>query len=257
MRQPKGLAALAMLIAMLSVLVACSDDEDTVMTSTPAATFDLTFTGTISPHVGQMLRVVVIKEDGGSGSIVKNDTQTVGSDGTFSFSWPNLLMDGESYHIDFYADHNSSGGCDVPPTDHSWRESLGAATANVTRDFQHNLNFTDVCTTFTFDLMFTGTIAPHVGKTLNAALVEIDGATIMKMSTTVASDGSFSLNFVDMLEDGKSYQLDFYADNNSSGTCDAPPTDHAWRKTLGLIRDDTAFDFQHTVNFTDVCASFI
>lgn len=51
---------------------------------------------------------------------------------------------GASYRIDFYADHNGNGRYDAPPTDHAWQLAIDEASGNVTLDFSHNTDFTDI-----------------------------------------------------------------------------------------------------------------
>ena len=142
----KRYAHIALVILTLVLVAACDDDNSPTSTPTDNGPFDLTFTGMIAPHAGQMLHVALVRDS--DGTVIETETETVGSDGSFSFSWTDALAKGESYHIDFYADHNSSGSCDAPPADHAWREVITGAGANVTVDFQHNTNFTDVCGSF-------------------------------------------------------------------------------------------------------------
>ena len=55
-----------------------------------------------------------------------------------------VLEEGASFWIDFYADHNGNGRYDAPPTDHAWRLVIDDASGNVTLDFSHNTDFTDI-----------------------------------------------------------------------------------------------------------------
>lgn len=109
----------------------------------PSGPFDLVFTGLAVPHVGQSLYVAVIRESGDSR--VAEGSQTIADDGSFSFSWSGLLEEGQSYHVDFFADYNDNGTCDPPPLDHAWRESLGTISGPVTLNWQHTADFVDVC----------------------------------------------------------------------------------------------------------------
>lgn len=54
------------------------------------------------------------------------------------------LVSGESYFVDFYADHNGNGMYDAPPADHAWRLDLTGVTGDSELDFTHNTNFTDI-----------------------------------------------------------------------------------------------------------------
>jgi hypothetical protein len=143
------------LALVASGLLACGGGEmatapGPVATPGPAPVssgpFDLLFTGLALPHARQGLSVAVIKAS--DVSVVVSDTQTIGSDGSFRFSWAGILEGGQSYRLDFFADHNGNGRCDPPPTDHSWQASLGTVTGPVSYDFQHNGGFTEVCASF-------------------------------------------------------------------------------------------------------------
>lgn len=243
------------LVSLMAFAAGCDDDDTPAGPGTDNGPYDLTFTGTIAPHAGQMLRVLVIQDS--DGAIVANETRTVAGDGKFSLSWTNVLTKGQSYHVDFYADHNGNGSCDSPATDHAWRQTIAAVSADVSRDFQHDTNFTDVCASFAFDLDFTGNIPPHAGQMFHVAVVdEGSGTAVQTADITVAANGMFAFSWPGILEDGRSYRVDFYADHNGNGACDAPPADHAWRRMTGVVRGDVAIDFPHDTNFTDVCSSF-
>ena len=143
----------ALLLSLL-LITACDDDADddddgTTPTDPADGPFDLTFTGTIEPHAGQVFQVIVIDNDDDS-EVVK-DSIIVPDDGNFSFMWDGILEDGGDYRIDYFADHNENGECDAPPDDHAWRYVIGEATEDVVFDFQHDTNFTDVCASFPLD----------------------------------------------------------------------------------------------------------
>ena len=86
------------LALVASGLLACGGGEmatapGPVATPGPAPVssgpFDLLFTGLALPHARQGLSVAVIKAS--DVSVVVSDTQTIGSDGSFSFSWTGIL----------------------------------------------------------------------------------------------------------------------------------------------------------------------
>lgn len=51
---------------------------------------------------------------------------------------------------------------------------------------------------------------------------------------------------------GRSYNVDFYADVNSNGVYDAPPTDHAWRRVIVNASADKVVDFSPDENYIDI-----
>lgn len=62
----------------------------------------------------------------------------------FEFSFMHILESGESYDIEFWADHNGNGFYDAPPLDHAWRISLSDIADNQDTLFIHNTEFVDI-----------------------------------------------------------------------------------------------------------------
>lgn len=144
------------LLALLPLMAACSDDGDTPTDpETPAATFDLTFTGDDTfqgAHGGQTIHVGVKRAS--NGELVASDQGTVSSTAnpSFEFTFADVLVEGESYNLDYWIDSNFNGGtegsCDPPETDHQWRLTVSSVTADVTVDDTHRPTETeDVCGT--------------------------------------------------------------------------------------------------------------
>ena len=72
----------------------------------------------MNPHVGQLfvLYVYDITND------VYVDTITVNPVPGHDFDVESeKIVAGNSYNVDFFADHNGNGTYDAPPTDHAWR----------------------------------------------------------------------------------------------------------------------------------------
>jgi hypothetical protein len=99
---------------------------------------------------------------------------------------------------------------------------------------------------------------PHVGKLVLLKVKDIatDGGSGnlegLQGSTTVAPDGTAQVKAVDAFKDGRLYNIDFFVDNNDTGTCDKcgqATGDHAWRRTAygkgppgvfdSFVHDDT------------------
>ncbi|WP_297098722.1 T9SS type A sorting domain-containing protein [uncultured Draconibacterium sp.] len=201
------------------------------------------FTG-MNPHVGQMLYLSLVEKD--SGMEVERTTETVSAEFQVQVSG---LETGHSYFVNFFADHNGNGSYDAPPTDHAWQMELDNVTGDETLNFAHNTNFTDIMWQNKLTVQFLG-MTPHIGQSLNLWVIdESDGEELFTTEVTVEEEFEIVAYGI---ETGKSYTIDFYADHNSSGSYDAPPTDHAWRLELNNVAGDTVLNFSHNTNFTDI-----
>ncbi len=100
----------------------------------------LRFSG-MTPHLGQMLTLYV--RDLPSGSYLDTVVVAQIEDADFDIK-SYVIVPGNSYMVDFYADHNANGKYDAPPADHAWRLETGETTGDVDIDFMHNTNFTDI-----------------------------------------------------------------------------------------------------------------
>jgi hypothetical protein len=111
--------------------------------STSPSRYDLTVNMSgMGPHVGQMLELrVVHAETGVEVGYAKIDRVTSTS---FTVSVPDILVPGESYDVDWYADLNRNGAYDAPPVDHAWRRFIGPVQGPVTLTFMHDTNWTDI-----------------------------------------------------------------------------------------------------------------
>jgi hypothetical protein len=109
-----------------------------------------------------------------------------------------------------------------------------------------------------WDLTFSGSgFSPHEGQDLGAALVETGSGSIVSSGEMVVTGGSFSFVWMDALQEGMSYRIDYYADFNSNGVCDAPPTDHVWSEPVPAFTGDTVVSVGHTTDFVPAaCGSF-
>ncbi len=96
-------------------------------------------------------------------------------------------------------------------------------------------------------------MTPHVGQYFEIRIVDTS-TDLVVASEDLSSIGSAAYEFVFLhaLEDGASYQVDFWADHNGDGIYDTPPTDHAWRVDLASVSGNTLESFSHNTSFTDI-----
>ena len=138
MRLARLLAPALLATAAVLSLSGCSSSN-----STTPARYGLVVNMTgMGPHVGQSLSLRVVHVDTqvevGYAKISPITTTA------FTVAIPDILVPGERYMVDFYADLNRNGRYDAPPADHAWRRFIGPIQGPVTIAFTHDVNWTDV-----------------------------------------------------------------------------------------------------------------
>lgn len=135
-----ALPIFASFLVILLGVSACGDDDDP---AGPSGSFDLAFTGDASfhnAHGGQDIYVFVTSS---SGTVVASGQGIVSAsqEPAFSFSFSDVLAEGESYDLNYWIDSNFGGGtegaCDSPDVDHQWQIDIAAVSSNVTMEDTH------------------------------------------------------------------------------------------------------------------------
>ena len=200
----------------------------------------------MTPHVGQEMYFHLI--DVATGKVIDRKSEIAQE--SFSVIL-NEIQPGKAYYVDFFADHNNNGHYDAPPLDHAWRLEIASASGDEVFDFMHNTNFTDIMWKHRLRVRFAG-MTPHLGQKLTLYVRELpSGNYLDTVVVAQIENADFDVKSY-VLEPGKSYMVDFYADHNGNGIYDAPPVDHAWRVETGVTMGDEDIDFQHNTNFTDI-----
>ncbi|MEP0861671.1 MAG: T9SS type A sorting domain-containing protein [Ignavibacterium sp.] len=206
----------------------------------------------MSPHLNQNLYLRVIDK-----STLRETDRTVVliSSANFSITLPAVEVGG-SYFIDFFADHNSNGLYDAPPTDHAWRMNLNNALGNDTISFSHNANFTDIKWQYVLTVNFNG-MTPHIGQMLE---LKVENSTLEKeigrIKIPAIASASFPVQIVGLIEPGD-YSVEFYADHNGNGLYDVPPVDHAWKLSFNYTAGNVDLSFTHNTSFVDISWKYL
>lgn len=106
-------------------------------------------------------------------------------------------------------------------------------------------------------LSFTGTgFAIHEGSKLAVSVSRADTGQVVGGKALEAQTGdTFSFAWPGLLAPGVAYNVDYYADLNNNKACDAPTTDHVWRRTVAAA-DTGTLAVVHDAVWTDQCPSF-
>lgn len=203
----------------------------------------------MTPHVGQMLEARLINKY----DLMEVERETIASipGAEFDIFFENIV-DGESYRVDFYADHNGNGVYDAPPTDHAWRLNADNVVQGTVVNFTHNTFFTDIDWRYMLSMDFGG-MTPHIGQLFEIRLIDItmtyEEAGRYRLEAIPSS--SFTVDMPGLML-GHSYNVEFYADHNGNGLFDPVPDDHAWRLKIEDAAGDESLDFTHNLDFTDI-----
>lgn len=84
-----------------------------------------------------------------------------------------------------------------------------------------------------FDLVVRGDSYPHIGQTVGMSVIRDDFGAVVAQDALLLSDNSIAFTFEGALAEGVAHTVDWYADNNESGTCD--DGDHAWVEAIGAF----------------------
>jgi hypothetical protein len=205
------------------------------------------FTG-MTPHVGQMFEIRL--EDNNTGKEIERIKLNTIPVADFNVILIGTKL-GVEYKVEFYADHNGNGLYDAPPVDHAWVITFENTTGDVTLNFSHNTSFEDINWKYLLTTNLMGMV-PHVGQLFELRVVDLsDMSEVNRVKLDQILVPDFTV-FLDGIEVGHDYNIDFYSDHNGNGGYDAPPVDHAWRLTFNAMNGDFMQDFSHNTNFTDI-----
>lgn len=206
-----------------------------------------------------------------------------------------VLASGNSYRIDFYADLDRNNAYTpprgTPPAafpDHQWRiesttpfasgaAGLANVSGNVSVTMAHNANWTDIDwpgseknLSRLFGLVLNlMNFMPHADQKIEGRVVDIATGKEVARADVVGA-AQVSINFGNVLVEGESYRVDFYADLNRDGKYTPPvgnpPTawpDHQWRITsttnfaqgaagLANVSGNVNITMAHNANWTNI-----
>lgn len=93
----------------------------------------------------------------------------------------------------------------------------------------------------------------HMGQLFQVRVEKVsDGEQVAFYEMASITDATFETNFPHVLQEGESYDIEYWADFNGNGIYDAPPTDHSWRSTFTSITGNQNLTLTHNTNFADI-----
>ena len=153
-----ALTSILALIAVVAFAVACGDDgggaaDAALIDAPPGATFDLALelNGYGMAHDGDTL-FFALWDDADTSAAVATTTLAImsgggggGGGGGNNIALTDVLVEGHSYTLYWYADINDNMTCDMT-TDHSWNLAVANVAADANLTHQHVALFDGDCT---------------------------------------------------------------------------------------------------------------
>ncbi len=205
----------------------------------------------MTPHLGQQLEFRLV--DVRSNERVADARIDTLEAAEATVTLPGMDVGGD-YAVEFYADLNGSGTYEGIPTDHAWRRVVENVQGDVTVDFAHSTEFTDIDWHYRYTLHLMD-MGPVVGSSFVLRL--LDKGTGQEVGRALAepiADSRFTV-YVDGLQYGHSYRAEFFADVNGNNLYDDPPADAAWTLDLPAmsdIEDDVNMTFLYHDEFASL-----
>lgn len=169
------------------------------------------------------------------------------------------LRDQRNYNCSIWIDENADGIHDNAPTDPNWVKPIPATGIFSFMHDENDVNFDPAnfdrdgrTGDFHFNAV-AGLDAEDVGMSFEARVIDTkSGRTVGVYHLGAVPAETFSVSIPDIIN-ASTYQVDFYLDENGNGRYDAPPVDHAWRRTATTVgAGDLTINFTHDMDFTDI-----
>jgi hypothetical protein len=93
---------------------------------------------------------------------------------------------------------------------------------------------------------------PYINQQFEVRVTEAgSGREVGRKTIDAIQSADFSIDLYVLLQ-GRSYNVDFYADVNGNAAYDAPPADHAWRRVVTNATQNTVINFIPDQSYTDI-----
>jgi hypothetical protein len=121
----------------------CTSDFNECTGIPPAATFELSFSGTGYQALHDGLTMHFALWNDANDTTVVNTWEVIIDAEPLVASWPDAVTEGQSYTLYYYVDTNENDACDGPDVamDHAWSMPIAEVTAAVEVTDVHNLDF--------------------------------------------------------------------------------------------------------------------
>jgi hypothetical protein len=149
----------------------------------------------------------------------------------YEFDLPGALLVDQAYRLDFFIDHDNSGGYNPPPTDHAWSVEIPAGDGDVSLVHAFNTNFTDIeqiAPSMVRSLILSSSnMYTYLNELFDVRVTDLAAGRLAGRQVREVPGGSFDLTVGAVVQPGVEYQVDISLDLDKSG--DYTPGDLGWR----------------------------
>jgi hypothetical protein len=167
-------------------------------------------------------------------------------DGEYELRMPRALLVGEAYRLDFWVDHDGSGGYDAPPIDHAWRVEIPSRGEAALIRFEHNNRYVHIEDSPPVDdrplILSAHGMYGYVEQLFDVQVTEsLNGRLVGRQIREVPGD-SFDVTVASVVHDGVAYRVDLFIDANANGAYDAE-AEIGWRLESTATRNGLHIEF--------------
>jgi hypothetical protein len=177
--------------------------------------------------------------------------------GTYRFDLPRSLLAGEAYRLDFWVDHDGSGGYNRPPVDRAWSLPLPAGNDDVVIDFARNEDYVDIESMAPVHvsslILSSRDMAMYAPRLFDVRVIESASGRLAGRQVREVPGDMFDLTVGSVVQPGLQYQVDISIDENNDGSYTAG-VDPGWR--LMAVATDTGLRLDFTPSLPRVDVGF-
>jgi hypothetical protein len=166
--------------------------------------------------------------------------------GTHELVMPRALLVGEDYRLDFWVDHDGSGGYDAPPTDHAWSLVIPSRGESAVVRFAYNDRYVHIEQSAPIDdqslVLSAHGMYGYLGQLFDVQVTESANGRLVGRQIREVPGDSFDLTVASVIHEGVAYHVDLFVDDNADGEYDAA-TEPGWRLESVAIRSGLHIDF--------------
>lgn len=150
----------------------------------------------------------------------------------FTFELPHSLLAGQAYRLDFWIDHDLSGGYTPPPADHAWSVPLPAGDEDIVFEFAPTPDYTDIekrpPTNATSLVLSSRDMSNYRHRLFDVRLIEEASGRLAGRQVREVPGDAFDLTVGSVVQPGLTYRVEVSVDADGDGRFD-PALDPHWQ----------------------------